>query len=541
MYETYRQDPNYAAEDVDRYENVTKDDVMRVYRQYVKGKAAVILSIVPKGQLQLIAAPDSWQRPAREIPDYTSVSEDDLAFRRAVDDFDRSVMPLPGANPSIIAPKIWRANLENDVPVVGTINAETPTTAIQLKIDAGQRNESLDRLGLAALTAAMLNEATTETSNEELSNKLQKLGAHVTFSAGDSGTTLSIRSLSKNLDETLDIAAEMLLKPKFAQEDFDRLQEQFLQRIIQGKKDAGRTAATVYKLLLYGKENSFAYADIGTEATISTITLDDVKAFYAAHYSPRIANIVAASDQEQSALMEKLSIFDVWKGDDVAPSKLEPFPDLGETKIYLVDKPGAAQSELRIGKRAMPYDATGEYYRAGLANLAMGGNSSARMNQNIREDKGYTYGAYAFFMGSRDYGDFTAFASVRADVTGDSIIEFENEIRNYAGEGITEEELAYTRRSVGQRDARRYETPTQKLAFLAQIVRYDLQDDYVELQKTILAEIGKNELDAIASKQLVMEDMIIVVVGDKQVILPQLEELGYDIIELDEAGDEVSG
>jgi len=199
MYETYRQDPNYAAEDVARYENVTKDDVMRVYRQYVKGKAAVILSIVPKGQLELIAAPDSWQRPERESPDYTSVSEDDLEFRRAVDDFDRSVMPSPGENPSITAPKIWRANLENDVPVLGTINAETPTTAIQLKIDAGQRNESLDKLGLAALTAAMLNEATTETSNEELSNRLQKLGAHVTFSAGDSGTTLSIRTLRRTL------------------------------------------------------------------------------------------------------------------------------------------------------------------------------------------------------------------------------------------------------------------------------------------------------------------------------------------------------
>ena len=323
-------------------------------------------------------------------------------------------------------------------------------------------------------------------------------------------------------------------------DDFDRLQEQFLQSIIQGKKNAGRTAANVYKLLLYGKDNSFAYADMGTEATVTAITLDDVKAFYAAHYSPHIASIVAVSDQDQTALLERLSVFEEWEGGDVLPTNLKPFPDLGETKIYLVDKPGAAQSELRIGKRAMPYDATGEYFRASVANLAMGGNSSARINQNIREDKGYTYGAYAFYTGTRDYGDFTAFAAVRTDVTGDSIIEFENEIRNYAEEGITEEELAYTRRSVGQRDARRYETPSQKLAFLAQILRYDLEDDYVESQKTILAEVGKNELDAVANKQLVMEDMIIVVVGDKQAILPELEELGYEIIELDEAGDEVS-
>jgi zinc protease len=541
MYETYRRDPNYAAEDIARYENVTKDDVMRVYRQYVKGKSSVILSIVPQGQLAQIAAPDSWESPQRELPDYASVSEDELEFRRAVDDFDRSVMPSAGENPFIIAPKIWRADLENDVSVLGTTNAETPTTAIQMRIDAGQRNESLDKLGLAALTAAMLNEATTETSNEELSNKMQKLGAHVAFSGGDSGTTLSIRSLSQNLDETLAIAAEMLLKPKFDQEDFDRLQDQFLQRITQGKKDAARTAANVYQLLLFGKDNSFAYANMGTEATISAITLDDVEAFYAAHYSPRIASIVAVSDQDKATLLEKLAVFDAWEGGDVAPTSLKPFPDLGETKIYLVDKPGAAQSELRIGKRAMPFDATGEYYRAGLANLALGGNSNARLNLNIREEKGYTYGAYSFYTGNRDYGDFTAFAAVRADVTGDSIVEFENEIRRYAEEGITEVELAYTRRSVGQRDARRYETPTQKLAFLSQILEFDLQDDFVDMQKNILAEVGKNELDEVAGKQLSMDDMIIVVVGDKQAILPSLKELGYEIIELDEAGNEIAG
>ena len=539
MYEVYRADPNYAAEDIARYENVTKDDVMRVYRQYIKGKSAVILSIVPNGQLSQIASADTWKRPAREIPEYQSVAETDLEFRRAVDSFDRSVVPPEGKDPFITAPDIWRAELENGVPVLGAKNAETPTTAMRLRIGAGQQHEPLDKLGLASLTASMLNEATTETSNEELSNKMQKLGSRISFSADNDSTNLSIRSLSQNLDETVAIAAEMLLKPKFDPADFERLKGQYLQSIIQGKKDPQQIAAVVYQLLLYGKDNSFSYTNMGTEETVSAITLDDVKAFYAEHYSPRIADIVAVSDEDKTALLDKLSVFNDWSGGDVAAAVYKPFPELGATKIYLVDRPGSAQSEIRIGKRALPYDATGEYYRAGLANLALGGNSNARINQNIREEKGYTYGAYSSFSGSRDFGSYSAYAAVRSDVTGASIVEFENEIRRYATEGMTEEELAYTRRAVGQRDARRYETPTQKLSFIAQILEYDLQDDFVEQQNSILAAIGRDELNAVAKKQLAMDEMIIVVVGDKEAILPELKALGYDIVELDEDGNPV--
>lgn len=539
MYETYRADPNYAAEDIARYENVSKDDVMRVYKQYIKGKAAVILSVVPDGQLSQIAAADSWKRPPREIPEHQTVAASELEFRRAVDNFDRSVVPPEGEDPFIVAPDIWRAKLDNGVLVLGAKNAETPTTAMRLRIGAGQQHEPLDKLGLASLTAAMLNEATTENSNEELSNKMQKLGARVSFSADNAASTLSIRSLSQNLDETLAIAAEMLLQPKFDPQDFERLKSQYLQSIIQGKKDPQQIAAVVYQLLLYGKDNSFAYTNMGTEATVSAITLDDVKAFYAAHYSPKIADIVAVSDVDKGELLQKLSVFDGWSGGDVAAAQYKPFPDTGSTKIYLVDRPGSAQSEIRIGKRALNYDATGQYYRAGLANLALGGNSNARINQNIREDKGYTYGAYSFFSGSRDFGSYTAYAAVRSDVTGASIVEFENEIRGYAENGMTEEELAYTRRAVGQRDARRYETPTQKLAFIAQILEYDLPDNFVDEQNRILVEIGRDELNAVAKKFLPMDEMIIVVVGDKQTILPELKALGYDIVELDEDGNPV--
>jgi len=539
-YETFTGNPDFTASDIERYDSVTKKDVMRVYRQYIKDKPAVIMSVVPMGMSNQVAGADTWTRPERRLPEYAAVSEADIEYRRGEDDFDRSVMPPVGENPSVVLPEIWRSELGNGIEVLGAVNAETPTVAIRLNIDAGQRHEPVDKLGLASLTAAMMNEATTESTNEALSNRMRKLGSRIQFGAGNDDTTMSIRSLSENLNETLAIAAEMLLSPKFDEDDFARVKAQYSQLIEHNKKEAGTTANTVYQLLLFGKENSFAYADIGTTETIAAITLDDVKAFYAEHCSPSIASIVAVSDIPQPQLMDKLAVFEGWEGPDVAPAKLQPFPEPGKTKIYLVDKPDAAQSEVRIGKRSLSFDATGEYYRAGLMNFALGGAFNSRINLNLREDKGYTYGARSSFSGNEDYGLFTASAGIRTDATGDGIVQFQDEIRTYAATGITEEELRFTRKALGQRDARQYETPSQKLGFLSRILEFDLDDDFVEEQNRILAAIGSEELGRLAAKHLTLDDMIIVVVGDKTVIMPQLEDLGYEIVELDASGNEIS-
>ncbi|MBT8101156.1 MAG: insulinase family protein, partial [Gammaproteobacteria bacterium] len=341
------------------------------------------------------------------------------------------------------------------------------------------------------------------------------------------------------LDEALAIAAERLLQPAFAEADFERVKSQTLQGIRQSKTQAATTAATVYQFVLFGKDNSFSYLNIGTEESVANITLDDVKAFYAEHYSPKIGSVVAVSDQAQDALLAKLAVFDDWEGPVVEKPELAEFPFIDKTRLYLVDKPDAAQSEIRIGKRSLTYDATGEYYRSYLMNYALGGAFNSRINLNLREDKGYTYGARSGFQGSEDYGTYTAQAGIRTDATADGIVQFENEIRNYAENGITEPELTFTRRAIGQRDARSYETPAQKLGFLSQILRYDLDDDFVDQQNEILESIGKAELNALAKKHLDMDKMIIVVVGDKQTILPDLEGLGYEIVELDAAGNAV--
>lgn len=536
MYETYTGDANFSAEDIARYENVSKDDVMRVYREYIKDQPAVIMSVVPKGQPELVAAEDTWERYERSLPDYAALDESDLEVRVASDDFDRSVVPPAGDNPAPTVPDIWRAELDNGMPVLGAVNAETPTVALRLRIETGQRDEPIDKLGLAALTGAMLNESTTERSNEQISNELQKLGASVRISAGNDSTELTVRSLSENLDATLAIAAERLLQPAFAEDDFQRVKAQTLQAIRQSKTQPATIADTVYQKLLFGEDNAFSGLNIGTEETVSTLTLEDVKAFYDERFSPSIASIVAVSDIDRAGLLESLSVFADWSGESVERAELNPFPEVEGGTIYLVDKPGAAQSEIRIGRPSLTFDATGEYYRSRLMNFSLGGAFNSRINLNLREDKGYTYGARSGFRGNKDYGVFTAQAAVRTETTADSIVQFENEIRRYVNDGISEPELTFTRRAIGQQDARSYETPAQKLGFLSEILLYDLEPTFVDEQNRILASIEAQELNELAERHLAIDDMAIVIVGDKSRILEDVKALGYPVVEVDADG-----
>jgi len=223
-YETFRNTPNGIKDDITRYEGVTKEDVMRVYKTYIKGKNAVVMSIVPKGQTDQIIKPDTWQRYERKIPETTAATE--LALRPGKSDFDRSVVPNPGPNPSIKVPDLYNVETGNKVPVIGAVNDEVPTTSIRIRIPAGQTREPIEKLGLASLTASLLDEATQKTTAEELSNELEKLGSRVSFQASNQYSTLTIRTLTKNLDQTLAIAYEKLTQPKFDEADFDRLQKQ---------------------------------------------------------------------------------------------------------------------------------------------------------------------------------------------------------------------------------------------------------------------------------------------------------------------------
>jgi len=214
-----------------------------------------------------------------------------------------------------------------------------------------------------------------------------------------------------------------------------------------------------------------------------------------------------------------------------------PGKSFDKTTIYLVDVPKAAQSEIRIGNlTGLNYDATGEYYRLGLMNYNLGAAFTSRINLNLREDKGWTYGARSGFSSGKYVGNFTASAGVRASATDSSVVEFIKEIQNYAKDGIKNDELSFMRSSINQSTARNYETNSQKASFLSRILEYDLKPSYVGEQSKIRNSISKSEIDALAKRYLDLNRMAIVVVGDKQSILPGLQKLGYPIVELDADG-----
>ena len=528
--QTFSNNPNYIAQDIARYNNVTKEDVMRVFKKYIKDQHGVIMSVVPNGQLSAIATKDNFVPGPRSAGDGASTSADDIAVRKGVDDFDRSIIPIAGANKAVDIPEMWQHNFDNGISILGAQSSETPTTSVLLKIPAGHYYNAKNTAGTAGLVASMLKESTTERSAEEMSKALQKLGSSIYISAGNLYLNINISSLTKNLDATLTLVNEQLRAPAFLESEFERLKSNAIQGALNNRKDAGYLASTAYRQLL-NADNIAAMPSSGNEKSLTNISLDDVKAFYQQQVKPFGGQLIAVSDLGQAELTKSLSILEDWEGkaDDLNLSLPEGDGKMGV--IYLVNKDDAAQSAIRIGKRSMTEDITGEYYKSSLMNFALGGAFNSRINLNLREDKGYTYGARSYFNGGKLSGYYTATAEVRADATDKSIVEFINEIKDYSERGITDDELMFMRNSINQKDALKYETPRAKLAFLAQILEHDLTPDFVRQRAEIVTNITKAEINALAKKHLAVDDMLMVVVGDAKTLRPQLKALGYKVLD----------
>ena len=528
--QTFSNNPNYIAQDIARYNNVTKEDVMRVFKKYIKDQHGVIMSVVPNGQLNSISAENNFVPGPRSAGGESSTSADELSVSKGIDSFDRSLIPIAGATKAVDIPEMWQHNFDNGISILGAQSLETPTTSLLLKIPAGHYFNTKDKAGTAALLASMLGESTTERSAEEMSKALQKLGSSVYISAGNHYLNVNVSALTKNLDATLSLVNEQLRAPAFLESEFERLKNNAIQGALNSKKDAGYLASTAYRQLL-NANNIASMPSSGNEESLTNISLDDVKEFYLQQVKPFGGQLIAVSDLDQAQLTESLSILEDWQGKAADLDLSLPKGSGKMGMIYLVDKDGAAQSAIRIGKRSITEDITGEYYKSSLMNFALGGAFNSRINLNLREDKGYTYGARSYFSGGKLSGYYTAAAEVRADATDKSIVEFVNEIKDYAERGITDEELMFMRNSINQKDALKYETPRAKLGFLAQILEHNLTPDFVSQRSKIVATISKAEINALAKKHLAIDEMLMVVVGDAKILRPQLEALGYQVID----------
>ncbi len=526
--QTFYDQPDLSAADLARYNNVTAADVMRVYQQYLKEMPAVILSVVPRGQKALIAAEDTWLG-VPITPDMSSLGMPDQPAP-IVDTFDRSVIPAAGANPVVELPTLWRQTLPNGIEIIGTESDETPTTEILITLKGGNRLLAPEQAGLASLTAAMMAESTTSLSTPEFAEALEQLGSSIRVSSGGHHTFVSVSTLTRNLDATLALLEQRLWENAFNEADFARLQSQQLQSIKQNQKRPEALASQAWAQLLYGKENALGQPTIGTEASVAGFTVADVTAFHQQQFRAGNASVVVVSDLDQQQLQPKLAHLMQWQGEATPLPAQQPLPVL-QPKIYLLDKPDAPQSIIRLGKRSEAFDATGTHFKSGLMNYPLGGAFNSRINLNLREDKGYTYGARSGFYGDEESGQFIASADVRADATALALAEFLSEIKAYQCDGISAEELAFMKASISQRDALKFETPAQKARFLSQILRHQLAEDYVTEQAQIINQISQEELNQLAKEQLDLDQMAILIVGDKAKNLEALQQLGYDVVD----------
>ncbi|MBS1742636.1 MAG: insulinase family protein [Bacteroidetes bacterium] len=537
-YQTFRGDANMIGKELEIYRTVTKEDVMRVYNTYIKNKGAVVLSVLTKNN----GTPAKADNYTIDSSHYTkpNYGYDGLKYVKATDAFDRSKMPAVGAAPSIKVPAFWKKELPNGIKMIGTEYTELPIATISITIPGGHLAQAKDtsKIGLANMVSNMLSEDTKNYTAEQLSVELQKIGASISVNNSFDGIVFTLNCLTKNIDKAISLLEERMLRPAFTEASFNRLQKQSLENFKQAKSQPATIASNVYRKINYGANSILGWSDNGTENTVKQLTLDDVKDYYNKYMTTQGAKVVVAGNIKQQDVISKLSFLNNIPNKKIELTKVEAkgIP-VEKTVIYLVDVPRAAQTEFRIGySTGMLYDALGEYYRSDLMNFMLGGTFSSHINMNLREDKGWTYGARTGFSGDKYTGAFTFSSGIRADATDSALAEVMKELKLYAENGITPDELSFTKSALTQRDALNYETTGQKAGFISRILDYNLPGNYIDTENKILKDISKSEIDALAKKWLPTNKMNIVLVGDKAKILPGLQKSGFEIVELDTDG-----
>ncbi|BDX07535.1 M16 family metallopeptidase [Planctobacterium marinum] len=515
-------DPDKVQYDIERYSSVTKADVMRVFNAYIKDKASVVLSIVPTGQQAMQAKAPDFVKPERTIS--AKVTEEPVAPAPAEDDFDRSVVPKAGPNPVVNVPDFWQTELNNGISLMAHETKETPTVTLVINLEGGPLLDPIDKAGLASMTAMMMSEATQNYSNEAMANELAKLGSSISFSAGGRFTSVYVNSLEENIDATLALLQEKLFRPAFHEADFVRLKTRLMQSLQQADKNPQTLSSKAVIRVLYGEQNRIAIPDSGTVQTLNNITLEDVKQFYNDYYNAHMASVISVGSLAKPELLKALDFINTWPAKAYEIPEYKPFPEFEEKAIYLVNDADAAQSIVAIIKPFLAYDATGEHFKTNLMNFPLGGMFNSRINLNLREDKGYTYGARSSFVGGKTLGRFQAGGAINKEHTVAALKELFAEIETYQKQGMTQQELEFMRRAYTQGDALKYETPGSKARFLRQMTVYGLDKSYPAQQNNIIANVTLDTLNQLAAKHLQTDSMQVVLVADTESLAEEIKQ-----------------
>jgi zinc protease len=509
-----------VSDEIDRYAKVTTDDITRVFLKYIKGSGAAILNTYPiMNQKDSVKSTNPYANA--NIP--TPAEYSGLSYKPNPDKFNRAERPVAGAVKTIKAPDFFQTKLKNGMPVIGTRTTESPIISMVITMEGGSlvlTADQLKKLGVAELTANMLNEGTKNFTTEQISAEEEKLGSSISFFANKTQTSINIRTQKKNLDATLKLLEERLLNPGFRAEDFKLAKKQYKESVKNSVTSADALAQKAFAFAMFGS------SVMGLEPTVKTIDnieLQDLKDYYNNNYSASVANLVVVGDITEGEILPKLEFLNKWTNKEV---KIQPIPEPvanKEPQFFLQNKTAAPSSVIMMGYPSIKFDATGDYFKNRVANFVFGGAFNSRLNLNLREDKGYTYGIRSGFQGGKYNGLFIINTKVKRPATVLSLFEITKEFKNYQENGITDKELEFTKNSLLNEEALRYEAPFQKASYLSNIIKYNLPKDYTAQQNDILKKMTKNDVNAQIKKYFDMNKMTTVIVGDKNYIENKLD------------------
>jgi len=529
-YNEYKGDPSFIEKEIDKTRAVTIDDVMRVYNKYIKDKPYLATSFVPKGQLNLIVANSVKANVVEEnINNATEVKQNVVATEETIitkTKLDRSKMPVSGPDPQINLPKIWNSTLANGLKVYGIEQMELPLVQINIAVEGGQMLEGIDKIGVANLIAEILQQGTKNKTPQQFEEEIEMLGATIRVRSNKESINISVNTLARNYQKTLDLVQEMILEPRWDAEEFELAKSKTINILKRSLADPNVLSTLAFNKLLYGEKSILAFEKTGTVSSVESINMDDLKSYYDKYFSPTVASFQIAGSIKKDLVVKSLqNLSKNWKKKSVVIPGFKDFPVIDKSKIYFVDVPGAKQSVISIGYLA--FDRTNpDYYPSTVMNYKLGGSFSGIVNLILREEKGFTYGARSGFSGQKFVGPFSATSSVRSNATLESVQIFKSSMEKYRM-GLSAEDLDFTKNALLKSNALRFETLGGLISMLNNISLYNLPLDYIKKEENIVRTMTLDSHKKLAEKYILPDKMVYLIVGDAATQLEPLKALGF--------------
>ena len=531
-YNHYLKTPDYLQQDVARYRAVTPVTVRSFARTYLTPTSRVVVHAVPGEPPAAAQVPT----PAGASEAAAAKPSTPGAGAQAVngDEPWRANEPKAAAAKPVQLPTPESATLANGLTLLLNERRGLPVVAASVVLRTGSDANPLDKPGLANFVAAMLDEGTASRSALQIADRVAQFGASLGTGSSMDATTITGRSLSKNFGALLDLMADVTLRPSFPAEELDRQRAQRLGQLVQMRDNPGQVAGVVTALALYGDKHPYGFSEIGTEASVKAISRADLTSFWQQNFVANNAALVVAGDismKELRAMAEKS--FGSWqRGTPSRPALTTP--TAVPPRVIIVDKPGSPQTQLRVATigaaRSSP-----DFRPLQVMNIALGGLFSSRINMNLREKNGYTYGASSQFTFRRAAGPFQVGSGVRTDVTAPSVSEIFKEIRGMVDSPMDQAELQRAKDSLANSLAGAFETSADAVANFSNVFTYDLGLDYYTKYAQDVNRVTTDQTLAVSKKYLEPANMVVIAVGDRKVIEPELAKLNVGKVEIRDA------